>query len=242
MGFGLLFVGYFTVFLMSFNPIGFLFKLAGYLMMLYSFIRLRSYNRSFDGAMYASILLVMTSTLGAVSKVGTFLYDNLYISSFPLGEGFSNVLSEIDNVLILVFHGLLFLAIRAISVETGVEKTAANSVRNFIFICMYFAMCVVADLPFEFVNDFKMYLSLPTMLLYLACIILNLILIFTCYANICDENDVDMPLKRSRFEFVNKIREETARREQKAADENLEYMRQRAQEKALKRQNRKRRK
>ena len=40
---------------------------------------------------------------------------------------------------------------------------------------------------------------------------------------ICDEGDADMPLKKSRFAWVNRIREERARREQRAVDSVTEY-------------------
>ena len=40
---------------------------------------------------------------------------------------------------------------------------------------------------------------------------------------ICDEGDKDMPLKKSRFAWVNKMREERARREQRAADSVTEF-------------------
>ena len=78
-------------------------------------------------------------------------------------------------------------------------------------------------------------------LLYFAWIILDLVLIFKCYAKICDEDDVDMPLKKSRFAFVNKFREETARREQKAADESVEYARQKLEKRRQDRQRKRRR-
>ena len=38
-------------------------------------------------------------------------------------------------------------------------------------------------------------------------------MIFSCYRRICDEGDVDMPQKPSRFEFVNEMRREREEKE-----------------------------
>ena len=138
-------------------------------------------------------------------------------------------------MLTFVFHACLLYAIYKIARETEVEKISYAATRNFIFMCVYEVLCVVSYLPFAFVEDYKRYFSMPIILLYFGLIILNLVLVFSCYANICDENDIDMPLKKSRFEFVNKIREETARREQKAADESVEYAKRKMEERRNKR-------
>jgi hypothetical protein len=110
-----------------------------------------------------------------------------------------------------------------------------TAARNFALICVYQLLLAITWLPFAFVEEYKRYFSMPIYLLYFAWIILDLVLIFKCYANICDEGDVDMPLKKSRIAFVNKIREETARREQKAADDSVEYAKQKLEERQRKR-------
>ncbi len=142
-------------------------------------------------------------------------------------------------MLSFIFHAALLYAIRAIATETGEQRSAQNAVRNFVFMCMYFLLCLIPVLPVGALSDWSKYFGLPTVIFYIVCLVLNLVLIFGCYANICDESDIDMPLRRSRFEFVNKFREETARREQKAADESAQYIKERAEARALKRQNRK---
>ena len=129
----------------------------------------------------------------------------------------------------------MLYAILQIAKETEVQKIRVSSVRNFVFMCIYELLLIVAYLPFPFVESYKRYFSMPIILLYFVLIVLNLVLIFTCYANICDEGDVDMPLKKSRFAFINKIREETARREQKAADDSVEYAKKKLEERQRKR-------
>jgi hypothetical protein len=47
-------------------------------------------------------------------------------------------------------------------------------------------------------------------------------MIFSCYAKICDSGDTEMRQKPSRFEFVNKKREEQEAERQKILDEYAE--------------------
>ena len=134
-----------------------------------------------------------------------------------------DLISGIDMVNELIFHGALAWGIRAIAKETEEEKIAYAAVRNFVFLCVYYVLYGTALLPFDFVGEYIKVFSMPTMLLYLVCLVLNLILIFKCYMRICDEADVDMARKPSRFEFINKIREESDRREAKAMERSREY-------------------
>ena len=72
-------------------------------------------------------------------------------------------------------------------------------------------------------TDFGKYFAAPALLLYFAWIILNLILIYSCYARICDENDVDMEVKPSRFAFVNRMRQKSEERRLRLEAEREEY-------------------
>ena len=242
MGFGLLFIGYFMTYLMSVSYAGYLIRLVGYALMLYAFTKLCAYNRTFKLPLYSVLPLLGVTGVGCFIEIGEFLYKFLIIDSFTVTEGFKYTLGAVDDVLVFIFHVCLLYAIRAIAKETEVEKLSYAAVRNFVFMCVYQVLSSIALLPFSFVEGYKRYFSMPIILLYFALIILNLVLIFRCYANICDESDIDMPLKKSRFEFVNKIREETARREQKAADDSVEYARQKLEQRKSKRQNRRKNK
>jgi hypothetical protein len=96
----------------------------------------------------------------------------------------------------------------------------------------------VTLLPIASIEEFKKYFSLPVMLFYFAWIILDVVLLVSCYARICDESDVDMPYKKSRFAFINKLNE----KEQKASEENAAYAKQKMEEIYIKRRNKKRKK
>lgn len=227
-------------YLMSMSYAGYLIRFVGYALMLGALARLCAYNRKFKLPLYLGVALLGVTAVGCFVEIGEFLYEYLIIDHFGVTEAFKGALGAIDDALVFVFHACLLYAIRAIAKETEVDKLSYAAARNFVFLAVYQVLCAIGLLPFAFVAGYKTYFSMPIILLYFACIILNLVLIFGCYANICDESDVDMPLKKSKFEFVNKIREETARREQKAADDSVEYARQKLEARKAKRENRRR--
>jgi hypothetical protein len=223
---------------MSINPIGWLFRLVGYVIMLFSFTKLNKYNRSFNFPAYAAVALIAVSAVESFMGIQEILYNSLTISDLLISMEILKTVNMVDDAITLVFNALLIYAVRSIAKETEVDSVAYSAARNFFVIALYYVLCAIGYLPFDFVDTYKLYFSMPIYLLYFVWIILMLVLIFKCYAKICDEADEDMPLRKSRFEFVNKFREETARREQKAVDEVQEY----AKNKLEDRQNRRKRK
>ena len=164
------------------------------------------------------------------------VYEHLLIDSFSLPAGFEVSLGYVDDLLVFGFHACLLYAVRSIAKETEDDKIIYASARNFVVITLYYVVYAVMLLPISALDGFKKYFSLPVYLLYFAWIILNVVLLISCYARICDESDVDMPFKRSRFEFINKLRE----KEEKAAKENSEFARQKLEELREKRRSKRR--
>lgn len=223
MGFGLLFVGYFAVTLLTLNPVGFLIRLVGYAILLAAIGKLRQYHRAFRLAWWGGALMFLVAAALAFASVSEFLYGSLFISTRLISEFGVTVLGYVEQVCSLVFHALLLWAIRQIALETEIEKIAVNAVRNFVFLCIYNAVYLVGILPVEAIHRATARLGLIALLVYFVCVILNLILFGSCYAWICDESDVEMRRKPSRFAFVNRLREEKERRSEKAAREMREY-------------------
>ena len=208
---------------MSVHQFGFIFRLIGIFIMLFGIKKLIQYNKAFYFAYRACTLMLLTSLALTVSGVYDILYELLIVNTRFLADDTKDLISGIDMVNELLFHGGLAWGIRAIAKETEEEKIAFAAVRNFVFLCVYYLLYGIALLPFDFIEDYVRYFSMPVVLLYFACIILNLILIFRCYMRICDEADVDMARKPSRFAFINKLREESDRREQRAIERTREY-------------------
>lgn len=225
MGFGWLFIGYFVATLMSINIAGTFIRLLGYGIVIFAAGKLKRYNGAFAYFQIATGFMLAVSLLLAVSDVFDFLYAEMFIQTEVFPKSFDKVFALIELCASLIFNGFMLYAIRAIAIETEVSKIAVNAVRNAIFIALYFVLNVIAYLPLPFAQTYASLLGAPVLLLYFVWIVLNLVLIYSCYVRICDENDVDMERKPSKFAFVNKMRAEFDAKEKKATEETAQYRR-----------------
>ncbi|MBE6597245.1 MAG: hypothetical protein E7641_06195 [Ruminococcaceae bacterium] len=214
MGFGILFFGYFITYLMAMNPWGCFFRAFGYLMMCSGIMKLTQYNKNFTYSVYASFLLGLINICFSVVEI----YDMVFLSPSPFGETFMKVITNLETGTVLIFHLLLLFAVRSIAKETESDKIAFGAIRNLIFVVAYFLLSFIKFMPFEFVKSYNRNMTLPLFLLYLGWIVMDLVLLFSCYSGICDENDREMKRKPSRFEFINQYREELDAREAKAME------------------------
>lgn len=219
MGFGLLFFGYFCATLMSVNAFGSFIRIIGYSIVLIAAGKLSKYNRSFKLLSYTSVLMIAVSVLLASADVSSFLYEQLFIQIDILGGTYKQIVGYVEMALSFMFNASMLYAIKRISTETEVEKITFGAVRNFVFVCVYYVLCIMSFLPFEFAK----YLGAPALIVYFAWIIFNLVLLASCYARICDESDVEMSVKPSRFAFVNTMRQKSEERKLKAKQSAEEY-------------------
>ncbi len=208
MGFGLLFIGYFVANLMTLNPLGSIFRILGYGIILVSILKLRKYHHAF--------LLSVFTTLWMLLVAGAFVFADIT-------GVYRNIIGYIEQGSSFLFLTLLLYAVWKISKETGVKKLADSSIRNFIFISFYYAVCILEYLPFAVIDNIRGELRIISLVLYFSCILLNMLLLGQCYANICDEKDAEMLRKPSRFAWINQFREEFDRREEKARAETEAY-------------------
>ena len=229
MGFGLLLVGYFTATMMSLNSLGGVFRLIGYILVIIAAKKLSDYNRSFLFLLGGSVIMTAFSAVGALSDVSAFLYNNLLISAPIVSTAVSDMLPSIRLFLDLAFTAVLCFSIRSIAKETGEEKIVYTSVRNFIFFCIFFVLQFLvwlgAQISSPAFTDFVRSTALPvwTVLVYLICVIFNCVMIFSCYAKICDANDLEMRVKPSRFAFVNRMREKRESKSEAYIEEAQRY-------------------
>lgn len=212
MGFGLLFIGYFMAAFMSMSPIGgYLIRLVGYAMILFGALKLKRYNKDFRYLCMGALLMSAISFVIALSAI----FDNITTVTL-FSENVKNVIGHLERIGYVLFTFSMCLPIRSIAKETEVEKIAVASVRNFIFTAIYFILYLVAYIPLPFANEYKAYFGTPVFVLYIVIIFMNLFMLFSCYAKICDESDIEMAQKPSRFAFVNRFREENERRRAEA--------------------------
>ena len=223
MGFGIMFFGYFITYIMALNAYGAFFRFAGYLAMAYGAQKLSEYQRSFTWSAYASLLLALMSVVRIVSD---------YTLLIP--SAFLDVFVYIEAAVVLIYHVLLLLSIRQIAKETEVDKIEGRAVTNIFFISLYFLLYAIGMLPTSFSESYEQNMALPITLLYLAWIILDLVLLLSCYSNICDEGDIDMQRKPSKFEFVNRVRAQLDEKSARARESALQYKKEKADRKKKK--------
>ena len=218
MGFGLLLIGYFTAAVMSLNTLSGVFAFLGYIIMAFAAKKLSQYNSKFLLLLASSIFMALLCAFNAFCDVSAFLYNNLLISQSLVPTGVADAALNIRLVLELVFVGVLCYCIRNIAKETGAEKISYAAARNFVFFCISFVLQAIVWLSSqtqsEALLDFVTGTALPVwmVIITLFCVLLNCVMLFSCYSKICDADDVEMPQKPSRFAFINRKREQ---REQK---------------------------
>lgn len=220
MGFGILLIGYFTATVMSFNIFGAFFKLVGYALAFVGIKKLSQYHKSFSLLALSCLSVIAISACCALGNLSDFLYTNLLIPSKFISEIFVNTFNYIRYTLELIFNVLLCVSVAAISKETGAPKLVYVSIRNLVIYCIYFVLQVICWMPFESIRSFLSATALPVwvLILNLLILILNVLMLFSAYTKICDEGDVEMKQKPSRFEFVNKMREEKEERARQRAE------------------------
>ena len=215
MGFGILFIGYILAFLMKIIPYGYIFELTGILLMIYAFTKLSEYHKYFKYAFIASVAMLLPTIYNLLIMFGVAALNNeFYKSAFP----------AIKTIIDAAFHASLYLSIASIAKETGVTKIQTASYRNMIFYGLFFSLQIISSV-IKFEDNVAVVIGMCGNALWLGWLILNSIMIFSAYKNICDENDEDMAVKPSRFAFINDLRAEYDRREQKARKEDFEYIR-----------------
>ena len=231
MGFGLLFLGYFAVTFMSWHTFGALVQFFGYGLILWAMLKLRRYERAFDFGVIGSAVMLAVTAFSAVGEVSDFLYENLFLSSRLFSSGVWSVISYVDTAAFFLFHALLLWGVRVIAHQTEVFKIESNAIRNFIFFFLYSILATSVYLPIDALLGIKPYLMLFSVVLYFICSVLNLMLFASCYARICDEDDVEMARKPSRFAFVNRMRERSEEREQRTFESGQAYRKKRDEKK-----------
>ncbi len=223
MGFGWLLLGYFVSTLMTLNQAGSLIRLVGWGIVLASSIKLRRYHSAFGAMGICACLLILVSGALAFADVTGYLYDNLVLLERPVSESFREGIGYGEQIASLLFQTSMLFAIRAIARETEVKKISDNAIRNFVFVCMYFLAYAVSLSLASRGGRLAVTVAGVVWILYFACILLHLLLIFSCYRMICDEDDVEMAQKPSRFAFVNRFREKNEQKSQKAMAEYEAY-------------------
>ncbi len=236
MGFGILTFGYYLAFLVGMlwqsEIWGILLLLLGCVMIMVALASLMEYESLFRNALFFSLFLAVS----AFYRLLFWLSEQFLWDASAFSDSVFDAVKIAEFLIFAAFQVLLLLAVRRLANDVENPKIVASATRNTVFLGLYVAVQLLSVTPFPAAA----YFALSARLIQIVYHVLIGVMLVTCYMQICDEGDVDMPLKKSRFAFVNKIREERARREQAAADSVTKYAEDRLRKRREKREQKRR--
>ena len=102
----------------------------------------------------------------------------------------------------------MFLGIRGISLGAECEKLVGRATRNAGITSVYYASCIILALVAFFVEPGEVitYMNGLMYLYSIVCVLLNLILIYSCFGTLCPADEDENAIKRSRFAVINKMK------------------------------------
>lgn len=218
MGFGILILGYFLMYAFSISSVYFFADIIGTVIVLFAFSKLAQYNRYFVGAMGLSLGFLALCVLGA-SSLMFGVYD-------PQGT-VAQIVGLFKNLISAGMHILMFLGIRGISLGAECEKLAGRATRNAGITSVYYASCIILAVVTFFVEPGEVitYMNGLMYLYSIVCVLLNLILIYSCFGTLCPADEDENAIKRSRFALINKMNDKMDSFEKKSNEFRRESMR-----------------
>lgn len=221
MGFGILLIGYLATYLMSrAGGYGCYPAAIGCILLLYSLTKLAEYESRFKLAFFAAmpvtVCVVYELAASICGLLGVSLPWILSSEAMTVAMAYAKLASD------MLLHVALLLAVFKIASDTGLDKIRNASLRNLIIYAAYFIVALAQSfMPSD--SSVSLYAFFLSLLLWLVWLVLNTVLFFSCYSKICDDGDQDMSAKQSKLKFINDIRNEYDKREEKAMNENRAY-------------------
>ena len=219
MGFGYLFIGY----LLATNPVYSAFTAVfGVLLFAFAMRRLSLFNLPLRHA--GMLVYPMLAVEGA-----RFVFELLRLLSLVPAALFSNVssiLMPISTVLSLLFHERLLSGIEELAIETELPKVRYRAKRNRLFAILTYALSLAITLPIS-AEGYLLFAGsafLPVLIALVVCIVLNAMLIWSCYMWICLPEDLDMKRKKTGIAWLDRIEDKLEADEEKRQAEKKEEL------------------
>jgi hypothetical protein len=220
MGFGYVFIGYLTAFLLENTVKGLgvsgAAALIGYMAMFFGLYMLSLYQSDFKGAKWSLIPLMLTAAYDVLISLSEVL-------SFELGVIGNDLIKTCFNwsefFLVMFFQIALLYGIRMIAESVELKQISIKATRNSIFVGLYAVVYVASQCMPK--GDAIQYLALSMTILQLVYMVLNLLLLANCAKDICPAGEEEQPIKRSRFAIINKIGDAYERNQQRAVENTM---------------------
>jgi len=192
-GFGLLFLGYFFLFDFPYKGLDIFPDAAGFGLMLLGLLSLVEYERAFRRPLYAGFGLLLLNVIDLAFQLSAFFGK-------ALPSAVTDVFTYLLLFALLLYQCLLLDGIAAIAKQTDLPALRFRAIRNKIFTVAMAVIKLFFSLDFAFIRDMSIRLNtaLPfSSILFLLdwlVLLLNALLLFSCYMRICKEGDEDMPM------------------------------------------------
>ena len=230
MGFGTLFFGYFLLLNIAYNTFT---DLISALIMAMGLYKLSAVNRPFRNGLIASVIFAVIGFIELIAGTVHMFYPTNAVSdilSFVAPARYFSV------AIITLF---IFKGIEEVSLEVGLDALARRSRISMPITLVIYAASAVLEVPlFESTAALKFLAtaSAITLLATLVVVAVNLVTIYRAYMKICMPEDMDNDTsdKPSRFEFVNRHREHTLKKQREYAEYKLEKYKKKASKKKKK--------
>ena len=206
MGFGLLFISYLFLYSFPYKTLDITPDFLGFIIAFLGIRLLAEYGCGWEKVKSFMYALLPVSFITLVLQI---------LGLTPITLPFMEIWNYVYIAFLLVYNILLLMAIYGIANDTGVISIKVRAQRNLVLTVLYYGIMLLISLPISSVQEAVAYLSDKYafgLIMYLfgyTWLILNSILIFSCYMRICREGDEEMPEKESKlFKKKDKEKEE----------------------------------
>ncbi len=218
MGWGLLFFGYFLVFVLGLNPLFEVFAtIPGWAVMLVGLCNLKRYCHSFRYAqwcVYPTLFIVVWQTFVGIQTQFDVPFAFLH-------EQVTVVVGWAELLAVLLFHTVLVISTKELALRVSVPKNAVRAMRNLVLVWLYGILLLVQTLIPKAEITRTLYPVL--LLLQLVWAISFCVLLYSCYMRICPADDIEHTRKPSRFAWINRLRVAMDEKEQRAIEADRTY-------------------
>ena len=215
MGYGLVFIGYALAFLMSFNSFGFFFRSVGSLLTVFGLKRLCQFETKYNFCYVSAVAMCVS----AIAEGAVFILSDY----MTLPENLQSHFSMLFYLCAVPFHGVFYKATCTLSREVGISKLAKKSARNGVFSVIVLLLALLTFMAHSIKLEFINYLFGATFIGLLLLVIVNLVLIYSCYKNICEAGDEENAARPSKIPFLNRLFEVNEQRQNEIYEKTKSY-------------------
>lgn len=196
MGFGYLLLGYFMAFAFTLADMYFFFDIVGGALMLVGLSKLSPHGKNFYRAMWADIAYIFLC-LGRTVLIMLKMIpaDGVWAKAFGFGIAAASLALQF-----FILAGIYFIALKV-----DLPKETAHAKRNILYLLLYYFGYIAAMILLPYLGIIGNIASLAITVFGLVILILNLILIHSCYCRICLEGQQSGERTPSRFAFINRF-------------------------------------